>query len=58
MEKVVGLITSYEDGTVAVHNVEFTQEEQEILQGIIRKHETDGCSVRGSIDEIELKEVF
>ena len=55
---IIGIIEQYEDKTYSLTSVDFSEEDQEALQAILDKYETDGYSVRGSIDELQLTDIL
>ncbi len=57
-ERIVGFISEYDDGTYSIWGVELAPEDEEAIEKILLKYQSDGVSVRGSIDDISFKDVF
>ena len=51
--KIIGIMSEYNDGTVGYWDgFSLTKEEQNAIWDILSKHDTEGCSVRGKLDDI------
>lgn len=51
--RIIGIMSEYDDGTVGYWDGFYlTEEEQNAILDILSKHDTEGCSVRGNLEEI------
>lgn len=56
--KIAGIITQYEDNTFGIWSGELSVEDAIAINDILKKYQTEGCSVRGSLDELNLADVL
>ena len=51
--KIVGIMFKYKDGDVSYWNgFDLTEEEQEAIGSILSKHDTEGYSARGTLEDV------
>ena len=51
--RIIGIMSEYDDGTVGYWDGFYlTEEEQNAILDILSKHDTEGYSVRGNLEEI------
>lgn len=55
--KLVGFIHRYGANDFSIWNVQLSDEDKESIEAILAKYETEGFSVRGSL-QVKLEEAF
>lgn len=55
---MTGFVYQHKDGTYTIWNVEVTEEDQCRIEEVLSNYETSGISVKGSLKELNLMEVF
>lgn len=52
--EIIGIMFSHSDGTVGYWNgFTLSEKEQNAIWKILSKHDTEGCSVRGSLEDVK-----
>lgn len=57
-EQIIGIISWYPDNTASIWAGELSDADQSQINRILEKYRNSGCSVRGSVDELKLKDVI
>ena len=56
--KLMGFIYKHLDGTYSLWGTDISEEDAQAIGGILDKYQSEGCSVRGNLDDLNLTDVL